>query len=166
MMFKLYTYNNLMLYVPVYWVHVNALHKFPHTVPTNALEKKRLRRTRHTKIQLQNINTETSDIMGKGKTGTKHHCVGHKAWIGDISPGGCREVKVGNLSYCGKHEMSCRNGCKDWYHLKNQPGCMACTGRQMAEARRERTTAEKGRVAARMQEDQAFWNPERERRKG
>jgi hypothetical protein len=113
----------------------------------------------------RNYKYRILNTMGKGNTGTKHHCVGHKAWIGDISPGGCREIKVGSLSYCDKHEMACINGCKDWYHLKNQPGCMACKGRMMAEARRSRAVTEKVRGAVKMQEDQAFWNPARERRK-
>ena len=103
--------------------------------------------------------------MGKGDTGTKHHCVGHNAWIGDISPGGCREVKVGRLIYCDKHEMPCRNGCKKWQHLKNQTGCMACTAKLMADARRERAAAGKNKAAALRQADEAFWQPGKERKK-
>jgi len=103
--------------------------------------------------------------MGKRDTGTKHHCVGHNAWIGDISPGGCRQVKAGNLFYCGKHEMPCRNGCIDWQHLKNQPGCLSCTANLMAKARHERAAAEKSKKAALSQADDAFWKPGKERKK-
>jgi hypothetical protein len=103
--------------------------------------------------------------MGKGKTATKHHCVGHKGWVGDISPGGCREVKLGSLVYCDKHEMPCRNGCEDWPHLKNQSGCMSCKGKLMADARRDRAAAEKKRETTKKQEDDAFWSPEKGRRK-
>jgi hypothetical protein len=103
--------------------------------------------------------------MGKGNTATKHHCVGHKAWIGDISLGGCREVKVGGMVYCDKHEMPCRNGCKDWQHLKNQSGCMACKSRSMADSRRERATANKNKDAAKREEDESFWKPAKDKKK-
>ncbi|KAF2831612.1 hypothetical protein CC86DRAFT_141419 [Ophiobolus disseminans] len=103
--------------------------------------------------------------MGKRDTGTKHHCVWHHAWIGDISPGGCREVKIGRWIYCSKHEMPCRNGCVEGQHLKNQTGCMSCAANLMAKSRRERAVAEKGKAAALREVDAAFWKPGRERRK-
>jgi hypothetical protein len=103
--------------------------------------------------------------MGKGNTATKHHCVGDHAWIGDISPGGCREVKVGGLIYCDKHEMPCRNGCIDWQHLKNQEGCMACRDKWMAEARRARSGAAKKMGAVMKEKEDAFWKEGKERKK-
>jgi hypothetical protein len=103
--------------------------------------------------------------MGKRNTGTKHHCVGGHAWIGDISPGGCRNINVGGLVYCDKHEMPCRNGCEDWQHLKNQAGCMSCMGSVKADARRARASAAQMKDAAARQDDDAFWNPGKERKK-
>lgn len=64
--------------------------------------------------------------MGKngnptGGRGTKHHCPGKSGWVGDESPGGCDEDHIGNMYYCKKHEMPCRNGCEGRAHLK-KPG--------------------------------------------
>ncbi|KAF1842748.1 uncharacterized protein K460DRAFT_378059 [Cucurbitaria berberidis CBS 394.84] len=87
--------------------------------------------------------------MPKGGTGTKHHCAGGRAWIGDISPGGCIEVKSGPLIYCKKHEMPCRNGCR----------CQSCERKRDAEAKRERLVAAAERDSEKSKENETFWNP-------
>lgn len=97
--------------------------------------------------------------MPKGGTGTKHHCVGGHAWIGDTSPGGCIEVKSGPLIYCKKHEMPCRNGCRGWFHLKNQEGCQSCERKRKSEAKRKRLAAVADIDAEKIKNDNAFWNP-------
>lgn len=109
--------------------------------------------------------------MGKTGTGTKHHCVGRNGWVGDISPGGCKEVTRTNMvtgrrvTYCSKHEMPCRRGCATWNHLKNEAGCKSCLGLWNAEARRAKEAVEEAKNAARGKVDDAFWNPAKERKK-
>jgi hypothetical protein len=149
----------------VLWIkYLNVFHTSPDR-NNRYPSKKTIKTQSNTREKNRNYKYRILNTMGKGNTRTKHHCVGHKVWIGDISPGGCRENKVGTLTYCDKHEIACINSCKDWYHLKNQLGCMASKGRMMAEARRSRAVTEKVRGAVKMQEFQAFWNPGRERRK-
>ncbi|KAF2636567.1 hypothetical protein P280DRAFT_483530 [Massarina eburnea CBS 473.64] len=103
--------------------------------------------------------------MGKSNTGTKHHCGGRNRWIGDISPGGCRQVYTDNLIYCAKHEMPCRNGCEEWIHLKNQDGCQACKGNALAQAKADRIAKEKAQVDPKQAEYDAFMHPKPEKKK-
>ncbi|KAF1912212.1 hypothetical protein BDU57DRAFT_582279 [Ampelomyces quisqualis] len=106
--------------------------------------------------------------MGKN-TGTIHHCVGCEHRIGDISPGNCDVAphRVGNqrLVFCKKHEMACRNGCRGWYHLKNQEGCLKCEGRWTAEANRAKAAEAKKKADAKHMADQSFWNPPKDRKR-
>ena len=86
--------------------------------------------------------------------------------VGDISPGGCRRVKNSNgLIYCGKHEMPCRNGCKDWAHLKNQEGCGACVSEWKAQERKERAESAKKKDGAKSKENEKIFNPEKGKKK-
>lgn len=94
-----------------------------------------------------------------------HHCPGATGWVGDISPGGCSKTRYGRMSYCKKHEIPCRNGCRNWYHLKNQDGCGSCVSRRAAEARRDRQAAMARKDADKQSSDDSFWNPPKGRKK-
>jgi hypothetical protein len=97
--------------------------------------------------------------MGKGGTlKTKHHCPGKSGWVGEESPGGCDEIKRGGLIYCTKHQMPCRQGCKNKHHLKNQAGCLECEGRWLAEARMDRRAKENHKKIENGKGDETFWN--------
>ncbi|OAK93475.1 hypothetical protein IQ06DRAFT_236378 [Phaeosphaeriaceae sp. SRC1lsM3a] len=96
-------------------------------------------------------------------TGTTHHCPGAKGWVGDISPGGCRSTRSAYMTYCSKHQMPCVNGCLRGHHLKNQSGCCSCIEREEAAERRAKAQAEKQRNANR--DDNAFWNPPKQRKR-
>ncbi|KAF1952776.1 hypothetical protein CC80DRAFT_571561 [Byssothecium circinans] len=104
--------------------------------------------------------------MGKNNTKTKHHCPGMNCWVGDVSPGGCRQVSLpGGINYCGKHEIPCRNGCKNWYHLLSQDGCLSCEARWMKEAANARKGKNAEREDATKVKDDDFFNPGKERKK-
>ena len=57
--------------------------------------------------------------------------------------------------------MPCRNGCEDWFHLKNQDGCQSCVSRWMAEARQKRQAREAQKASEKENADADFWNPGR-----
>ncbi|CAE7202125.1 hypothetical protein CFE70_008385 [Pyrenophora teres f. teres 0-1] len=108
--------------------------------------------------------------MPKGaNTGTKHHCPGQGGWVGEWSPGGCDvqtvETKMGKLSYCKKHSMPCCNGCKYWFHLKNQEGCQSCLSRWRAEVKQNQKAREAQKASEKQKVDAEFWNPGKDRKK-
>lgn len=108
--------------------------------------------------------------MGKngnptGGRGTKHHCPGKSGWVGDESPGGCDEDHIGNMYYCKKHEMPCRNGCEGRAHLKNQDGCLKCKQRFIREATKEKEAKKNQEEVEKGKEDEAFWNPGKGRKR-
>jgi hypothetical protein len=103
--------------------------------------------------------------MAKGPTTNKHHCPGASGWVGDESPGGCVASAKGRQAYCTKHQMPCRQGCRDSPHLKNQDGCVKCQARWKAEARRDKETKDNLKRAEQSEEESSFWNPGKDRKK-
>jgi hypothetical protein len=105
--------------------------------------------------------------MGKQATkgkGTKHHCPGKSGWVGDESPGGCIEGNIGDMYYCKKHEMPCRNGCVGRFHLKSQAGCLSCKQRSIREAAIDRQAKENHKEVEKDKGDDTFWNPGKDRK--
>lgn len=91
---------------------------------------------------------------------TVHHCVGASVSIGNIPASNCRSMvdRRSGKSYCDVHEMPCRNGCKGWYHLRNQWGCGKCVGNDKMAVLRDNQKKEKAREEAeKKKKENDFW---------
>ncbi|KAF2278281.1 uncharacterized protein EI97DRAFT_486361 [Westerdykella ornata] len=98
--------------------------------------------------------------MGKGNTSTNHHCPGARGPVGGIPASNCRKVDHDGIkkAYCSVHEMPCRNGCRNYYHLKNQWGCGNCIDKLQREQATERKAKDKERKKAEKQmKEDAMW---------
>jgi hypothetical protein len=94
----------------------------------------------------------------------QHHCPGDKVWIGSVSPGGCLTGYIGKSQDCKKHQIPCKNGCA-WYHLLTDPGCGKCIGATQAKDRPERNAREDAKEADKKNQENAFFNPGKDRKK-
>jgi hypothetical protein len=128
-------------------------------------QKQRDRNLNHIDIkpQPQTFTRKHRRIKTMPSTFKQHHCPGANCWIADASPGGCRPGYIGKVPFCRKHQMACRNVCP-WYHLLTDPGCGPCIGASMAGDRRERSMRERERYAAKSKDNDAFWNPKKDRK--
>jgi hypothetical protein len=92
-------------------------------------------------------------------------CPGKKVKIGDATAGGCRRAKLNEMSFCSKHQMPCRNGCPNAFHMITDEGCLECDGNRMAEERLEKNAKKEQKKAEKDKEMNDFLNPTKDRKK-
>jgi hypothetical protein len=51
------------------------------------------------------------------------------------------------MSFCSKHQMPCRNGCPNAFHMITDEGCLGCVGNRMAEERLEKNAKKEQKKA-------------------